>query len=298
MFIGDWLAVEITLPSKPETLRIAAATGRSPEEVAGICITLWAWFNLHTEDGLARHASVTLLRDICHKADETFAAAMRDVGWLDVSAEGVRVPRFERWNGDSAKKRLGAARRKRKERHSLPDDAPPVTPPSRDGVTPVTRRCDGESRSLRERKRSKNKPPSEVSPETPPASSGEPGEAAGESLLAFPCDGPRREWHLRQATVDRLHAAYPSLDILGEARKALAWVEANPGRRKTHDGMARFLTNWMSRAQNDGRGTGQGRAAAARPATPSFDDRLAQLDLPDRPATPPAPQEPRKEPRP
>jgi hypothetical protein len=47
-------------------------------------------------------------------------------------------------------------------------------------------------------------------------------------------------------------AAYPAVDVLGEARKALAWINANPTKRKTARGMARFLVSWMSRCQDKG----------------------------------------------
>jgi hypothetical protein len=47
-------------------------------------------------------------------------------------------------------------------------------------------------------------------------------------------------------------AAYPGVDVMAEARKALAWVNANPTKRKTARGMAKFLLGWMSRQQDRG----------------------------------------------
>lgn len=83
-------------------------------------------------------------------------------------------------------------------------------------------------------------------------SCGETKAAATEPLLTFPCDGPRREWHLTPPIVEDLHQAFPSLDILAECRKALAWVKASPQRRKTANGMRRFLVGWMGRNQDRG----------------------------------------------
>jgi len=45
--------------------------------------------------------------------------------------------------------------------------------------------------------------------------------------------------------------AYPGVDILAEVRKAHAWELSNPAKRKVH--RARFLVNWLSRAQDNGR---------------------------------------------
>lgn len=90
--------------------------------------------------------------------------------------------------------------------------------------------------------------PSRLSPETPPASS-EP------ALLTFPCDGSPNRWHLTQSQVDHWHELFPSLDIMAECRSALAWVEANPCRRKTAGGMPKTLVGWFTRSQNRVRST-------------------------------------------
>ena len=42
---------------------------------------------------------------------------------------------------------------------------------------------------------------------------------------------------------------YPSLNVQAEVQKAVAWVQANPSRRKTVRGMPRFLVAWLNRAQ-------------------------------------------------
>ena len=44
--------------------------------------------------------------------------------------------------------------------------------------------------------------------------------------------------------------AYPDVDLLGEARKARAWEQSNPGRKKKQ--IRRFLGSWWSRAQERG----------------------------------------------
>ena len=67
-------------------------------------------------------------------------------------------------------------------------------------------------------------------------------------LLVFPCVGKRPEWPLTQEKTGEWRSLYPGLDILAECRKALAWIDANPSRRKTFTGMPGFLVRWFSRA--------------------------------------------------
>lgn len=70
----------------------------------------------------------------------------------------------------------------------------------------------------------------------------------GECILTFPVVGTHgSEWRLRRRQVDEWGGLYPGLDVIAECRHALAWVQANPGRRKTPQGMPRFLTNWFNR---------------------------------------------------
>jgi hypothetical protein len=69
-------------------------------------------------------------------------------------------------------------------------------------------------------------------------------------FLTFPTDGKTKAWALTAAKVSELRAAFPALDVMAECRKALAWLQSNPERRKTDRGMPRFLFNWMSRSQN------------------------------------------------
>ena len=66
-------------------------------------------------------------------------------------------------------------------------------------------------------------------------------------VLTFPVVGVNgRSWVLTADHLSRWVSAYPTLEVLAECRKALAWVEAT-GRRKTARGMPRFLVGWLNR---------------------------------------------------
>ena len=68
------------------------------------------------------------------------------------------------------------------------------------------------------------------------------------TLLAFPTIGAVQTWPLQTLQVDRWQTLYPTLDVMAECRKALAWVEANSSKRKTAKGMPRFLVYWLNTA--------------------------------------------------
>lgn len=68
--------------------------------------------------------------------------------------------------------------------------------------------------------------------------------------LKFPTDGTPQEWPLTERQIVEWLTLYPSLDVLAECRKARAWIDADPKRRKTAGGMRRFLVNWLNNATN------------------------------------------------
>lgn len=67
-------------------------------------------------------------------------------------------------------------------------------------------------------------------------------------VLTFQTVGNGTTWDLHESQVLSWRASYPATDIVGECRKAHAWLEANPAKRKTARGMPAFLVNWLNRA--------------------------------------------------
>lgn len=76
----------------------------------------------------------------------------------------------------------------------------------------------------------------------------EPPSDSTPAVLTFPTVGKCPSWVLTQGRIDGWLQSYPNVDVAGECRKASAWIEANPERRKTAKGMSAFLVNWLNRA--------------------------------------------------
>lgn len=67
-------------------------------------------------------------------------------------------------------------------------------------------------------------------------------------------------WYLTAKRRAELEVSYEGVDVASELKKAVAWTEANPKKRKTGAGMPRFLVNWLSRCdRRDGEDRRQAR---------------------------------------
>lgn len=66
------------------------------------------------------------------------------------------------------------------------------------------------------------------------------------------------EFPIYQDQVSRWAELYPAVDIMQALRNMKGWLEANPKRRKTKNGILRFTVNWLSSDQDKG-GTRNGR---------------------------------------
>ncbi len=259
-------------------------TGRTRAEVLHALTEFWCWADSQTEDGILRGIAVQDLSAVCpqelgHGADicPQFFQAMSEVGWLLEFDGGVIIPNFASWMGKSAKRRLADAKRKQHDRHSFgdvqngADKCPPPEGHREDKMRTTEQNSTEQSRGM-------NSPTTPSCPETPEAVLG-----AAAAVLSFPCDGKQKSWGLTESLVGEWREAFPSLDVLGECRKALAWVNASPDRRKTARGMKRFLFGWLSRTQDRGGGK-----TSAQPAetTQQRQERIRR-EMEGRKAAPP-----------
>ena len=52
--------------------------------------------------------------------------------------------------------------------------------------------------------------------------------------------------------IEQWKMAYPSVNIEQELQKMIAWLNANPTRKRTRKGIERFVVSWLNRAQDSG----------------------------------------------
>ncbi len=77
---------------------------------------------------------------------------------------------------------------------------------------------------------------------TPPA-------VSDDAVIRLPLnDGAEHE--VKKADVAKWTGLYPAVDVMGELRKMLGWLDANPKNRKTRGGIGRFIAGWLSREQD------------------------------------------------
>lgn len=122
---GDWIKMRSDLATDPAVIAIAAKTGLDEFGVVGRLHFMWAWFDMHTTDGNAhvphvvgqvRDNSGTLAFLDRHFGVPNMSQAIIEVGWLEADEHGVRMPKFDAHNSESAKSRAISAKRKSKYR--------------------------------------------------------------------------------------------------------------------------------------------------------------------------------------
>jgi hypothetical protein len=111
-----WIKVRINIHNQPEVLGIARACSLGVDTVVGKLFRMWAWFDEMSVSGHVSYGTNVWLDSFV--GHEGFSEACVKVGWLESSSDGLTMPNFDRHNGESSKKRLTDAARKRKSRSS------------------------------------------------------------------------------------------------------------------------------------------------------------------------------------
>ena len=103
------------------------------------------------------------------------------------------------------------------------------------------------------------------------------------AVIIIPCSGGKT-FAVTQPQIDRWKELFPAVDVLAVVRKAVAWAEANPKKRKTAARMASWLaTVWLSKAQDEG--GDRPRYGVTTPQQPSQPPSASIDDLPPLPAS-------------
>ena len=73
----------------------------------------------------------------------------------------------------------------------------------------------------------------------------------------------KSEYSVTEEQVEEWTRLFPAVDVIQELRKMKGWLDANPSRRKTKNGILRFIHNWLSKEQDRG-------GYKIKPAAPVF----------------------------
>lgn len=123
MSISPWIKLEHTTPDKPEFVRMAARLRMDQDSIVGKAIRFWVYCDQHGIAGDAMPITEKFIDKLVGKRG--FAAALREVGWLDGNDGNLFVTNYERHNGQTAKSRAMANQRKDRQREKC--HAPNVT---------------------------------------------------------------------------------------------------------------------------------------------------------------------------
>lgn len=63
------------------------------------------------------------------------------------------------------------------------------------------------------------------------------------------------EHGITQEDIEKYTQLYPAVNVDNELRAMIGWLDANPAKRKTANGIKNFISSWLKRAQDKG---GQG----------------------------------------
>lgn len=139
MLGSEWIKMRVNLSRDPAVVSIARRLKMDPRDVVGRLHEVWSWYDQHTTDGSGRGIDADFIDDLAGKRG--FAQAMAStplVPWLVIDAEGVHLPRFERHNGASAKRRAMEADRKQRGREADERPQPVREMSASDADTPRT----------------------------------------------------------------------------------------------------------------------------------------------------------------
>lgn len=117
---GFWIAWEVGLTKKQEIFVISKKLGVSRREAAAMCMEVWEWAQNISIDGLIPGINAS---DVSEAVSVNgIGEAMEKVGWLLNGDGSVQFPKWDRYNGRSAKSRFLNASRVRNHRNSVAID--------------------------------------------------------------------------------------------------------------------------------------------------------------------------------
>lgn len=257
--MSRFVAVPLNLRRHPKAARLCRRL-QNPLAWAYV-VDMWAWAMEYAPDGdLTKFGAEVIEEALGWTLDAgVLYAALRECGWIDDTEDGSTVIHdWEEHQGkwlakmEANKKRL----RKFRKAHGNP-------------LVNETRTKRVRTASVRDNTTQHNKTEQNITKQDQSPESSEPLRAQEPVAFVFPVVGGADFWELRKSEHEGLAKAFPGVDLPAQYEKALVWLKANPGRRKTPRGMPQFLFGWMERVQNRMGTPANGTRNGTGPPTPS-----------------------------
>lgn len=91
-------------------------------------------------------------------------------------------------------------------------------------------------------------PPDQPAPPAPPAPPKQETLSSPVAITILLND--KTEYQITEADVQGWKDLYQAVDIMQELRKMKGWADANPSKRKTRNGIKRFINSWLAKEQD------------------------------------------------
>lgn len=164
---GDWIKMRTDLFEHPKVFKLADALGVDEFSVVGMLFCFWSWADKHSVDGRVDAATSRLVDKCAHRTG--FADALVSVGWLEIDADGITIPRFNEHNGDSAKERTLKNQRQARWRAGKKDGAVDARPSTHVSTEAPTREEKRREEKYSSSLRSEESAPKRAQPPSRPA---------------------------------------------------------------------------------------------------------------------------------
>jgi hypothetical protein len=231
----------------PKTVETAIRCGITREQVVGHISRLWLWMRKYRPNGGLQGLSDSMLAEASGwKGDPAeWSSVLYAVGFvksMPATARRPMVPYLSGWSERNGRNIAESTRNRCRSKTVSRANPAGIPQVSRTNPAPQDRQ-DRQDRT-------------EKTPDSPAlALTGDTGPPL-RPVHVFACvgNGPKT-YPVTEVDMECWKLAYPAVDVLGEIRRMDAWLHANRKNRKTAEGMPRFVTRWLGKAQNQARPT-------------------------------------------
>ena len=127
----QWIKIRHKLLRSPKLFIAMRELGLTKAEVIGFFVMALAVFDEHGEDGLIKNTTPDILDGMIEQPGITEVLARPDIGWIEITDEGIRILDWDKHNSVEAKKKAVLAKRNKIARNQKKEIQPEPDPENR-----------------------------------------------------------------------------------------------------------------------------------------------------------------------